>query len=64
MPAPDIFHKNQWQSVAVHDLSDNLQLSGRVALVVFPFPQPLVLTRVRGCMWYSRMRTLCTEPIH
>ncbi|KAG2431288.1 hypothetical protein HYH02_013419 [Chlamydomonas schloesseri] len=42
----DIFHKNQWQSVAVHDLSDNLRLSGRVALVVFPFPQPLVLTRV------------------
>ena len=30
------------------DLRDNLLLSGQVALVVHPFPQPLAVTRVRG----------------
>ena len=30
------------------DLRDNLLLSGQVALVVHPFPQPRAVTRVRG----------------
>ncbi|KXZ52442.1 hypothetical protein GPECTOR_9g486 [Gonium pectorale] len=42
----DIFHKNQHQSVAISDLADNLRLGGQVALVVHPFPAPLVLSRV------------------
>ncbi|KAG2441494.1 hypothetical protein HXX76_003116 [Chlamydomonas incerta] len=58
----DIYHKNQHQSVAVHDLSDNLRLAGKVALVVHPFPSPLALTRV-WCLFEIMTAIQVSVPI-